>query len=340
MMKKVLFLTALVPCVLTVAVVACDKCRVDNREPLQTYFGINADPMGELRYTDTRRLFSVLRDSKAGSVRMPLRWSQLQPERDKWVFARADSTINQLPDDIEVIVVLTGVPDWAKAADESSLYPFENLGDWGNFVDVVVKRYKNRVRHWEIWDSPNTESFGPHPSARGYFDVLKSSYEAIKAIDSKCLVLLGGMDCNGIAAAPASKVRVDNFLTDLYEAGGSSYFDACNIHPYVQSLDGAPRVLELAQDTIKVMTKYGDAEKPLYLTEVGIAGDSDDAKAAQAQMLTDTFLVAKKEKQICHVMWSSLKDNGQGSMGILDRAWHKKPAFEAFRKAAEEKVIK
>ena len=339
-MKKLLFLASCLPCLVASLALACDKCRVDDREPLQTYFGINADPLGELQYTDTRRLFSVLRDSKAGSVRMPLRWNQLQPERDKWVFARADAAINQLPNDIEVIVVLTGVPDWAKATDPGSLYPFQGLADWGNFVDVVVKRYKNRVRHWEIWDSPNTDSFGPHPTAKGYYDVLKSSYEAIKAIDPKCLVLLGGMDSNGVAANPASKTRVENFLVDLYEAGGGSYFDACNIHPYVQPLDGAPRVLELAQDTIKVMSKYGDGDKPLYLTEVGVVGDSDEAKSAQAQMLIETFLVAKKEKQICHVMWSSLKDNGQGSMGILDHAWHKKPAFEAFRKAAEEKVIK
>src|SRR5205823_2043270 len=150
---------------------------------------------------------------------------------------------------------------------------------------------------------------------KAYFDVLKSSYEAIKAIDAKCLVLLGGLDSNGMTTAPLEtltagpnpKSRVDNFLVDLYEAGGGAYFDACNIHPYVQLVDGAPRVLQLAQDTIKVMTKYGDGEKPLYLTEVGVAGDSDETRAAQAQILSETFLVARKVKQICHVMWSSLK---------------------------------
>jgi hypothetical protein len=337
---KSLFCLALAPCFLVAAAYACEKCRVDDREPVQTFFGINADPLGELRYTDTRRLFSVLRDSKAGSVRMPLKWNQLEPTQGKWVFARADAAINQLPNDIEVIVVLTGVPEWAKATDSTSPYPFQNLADWGNFVDVVVKRYKNRIRHWEIWDGPNTDSFGPNPTARGYLDVLKSSFETIKAIDAKCLVLLGGLDANGLIAGGNTKARVDNFLIDLYEAGGGTYFDACNIHPYVQPVDGAPRMLQLAQDTIKVMVKYGDADKPLYLTEVGVAGDTDEARAAQAQILIDTFLVMKKEKQICHVMWSSLKDNGQGSMGLLDRGWHKKPAFDAFRRAAEVKVIK
>jgi GH35 family endo-1,4-beta-xylanase len=338
-MKRFTSITLLAPILLAASLLACDKCRVDQREPVQTYFGINADPMSE-RVTDTRRLYNALHDSSAGSVRMPLRWDQLQPARDRWIFNRADVAINQLPNDIEVIIVLTGVPEWAKATDDTSGYPFQSLADWGNFVDVVVKRYKNRVRHWEIWDAPNTDSFGPHPTARAYFDVLKSSYEAIKAIDSKCLVLLGGMDANGIATGPFSRAKTENFLVDLYEAGGGSYFDACNIHPYVQPLDGAPRVLELAQDTIKVMAKYGDADKPLYLTEVGIAGADEDTQAAQAQMLSDTFKVAIKEKQICHVMWSSLRDNGRGSMGILDHAWHKKPAFEAFHKAAVEKVIK
>jgi len=99
-------------------------------------------------------------------------------------------------------------------------------------------------------------------------------------------------------------------------------------------------VLELSQETMKVMAKYGDSDKPLYLTEVGVAAEGDEAMAAQAQILADTFKVVKNEKQICHVMWSSLRDHGQGSMGILDKSWHKKPAFDAFKKAAEEKVIK
>ncbi|HWE04109.1 MAG TPA: hypothetical protein VG326_17010 [Tepidisphaeraceae bacterium] len=339
-MKNFLALIALALVSMAAVAVACEKCRVGTIEPLQTYFGINADPMGELRYTETRRLFSVLHESGAGSVRMPLRWNQLEPKSGQWVFARADAAINQLPNDIEVIVTLTGVPDWAKSTDATSPYPFQNIGDWGNFVDIVVKRYKNRVRHWEIWDAPNTDSFGPNPTAKAYFDVLKSSYEGIKAIDPKCLVLLGGLDSNGVTVGPTSKAKVENFLVDLYEAGGAGYFDACNIHPYVQLLDGAPRVLELAQETMRVMGKYGDADKPLYLTEVGVAAEGDDALAAQAQILADTFKVVKNQKQICHVMWSSLRDHGQGSMGIIDKSWHKKPAFDAFKKAAEEKVIK
>src|SRR4051812_5311175 len=84
------------------ALLACNTCNVD-REPIETYFGINADPIGDVQYTDARRFHALLRESGAGSVRIPLRWDLLEPQHDKWVFARADAAIGQLPNNIEVI---------------------------------------------------------------------------------------------------------------------------------------------------------------------------------------------------------------------------------------------
>jgi polysaccharide biosynthesis protein PslG len=330
----------------TATLYACKTCVVD-REPVQTYFGLNADPVGEVAYTDTRRFFNLFRETGAGSARIPLKWSQLEPQKGQWIFARADAALSNFPADVEVIVTLTGVPDWAKAADDdpNAAYPFKGLADWTAFVERVVGRYRNRVRHWEIWDAPDTASFGPRPTARAYLDVLKASHETIKRLDPKCLVILGGIDATALFSGEAARAKVTNFLPDLYDAGGAAYFDAANVQAQVQPLAGGPRVAELAREAAKVMAKYGDAEKPLYLSRVDLPpADGEAARAAQAQVLTETYQLLRKEKQVCHVFWYTLRDpkpaGAVGASGLLDQGWRKRPAFEAFRKAAQEKVIK
>jgi hypothetical protein len=112
----------------------------------------------------------------------------------------------------------------------------------------------------------------------------------------------------------------------------------------VSPLNGVPRVLELARETVKVMARNGDAEKPLYLSQIGLPAQDESGQAIQAQMLAEAYTLIRKEKQICHVMWYTLRDpapaDALAGMGMLDRSWRKKPAFEAFRKAAQEKIIR
>jgi hypothetical protein len=325
---------------------ACKSCVVD-REPVQTYFGLNADPVGDVPYTDTRRFFNLLRESGAGSVRLPLRWDLLEPRRDKQVYARADAALANFPADVEVIVTLTGVPDWAKADpnDASQPYPFAQLSDWTAFVERLVGRCKNRVRHWEVWDAPDTESFGPRPTARAYVDVLRATHETIKRIDPKCLVICGGIDATALGPGEPARAKVANFFPDLYDAGAAAYFDIASVYAQVTPLDGAPRVLAMAREAGKVMAKFGDGEKPLYVTRVILpaAADDDAARATQSQLVTETLKLFRNEKQVCHVMGFALRDAAPKSdpfAGLIDRAWHKTPAFEAFRKAASEKIIR
>src|SRR3954465_13397564 len=109
MRRLPLILAVALACGTTAALYACKSCIVD-REPVQTYFGLNADPVGSVAYTDTRRFFNLFRETGAGSARIPLRWDLLEPKRGEFMFARADAAFANFPADVEIVVTLTGTP--------------------------------------------------------------------------------------------------------------------------------------------------------------------------------------------------------------------------------------
>lgn len=312
------------------------------------FFGLNADPVWDFKAADPTRselpqLGEMLRQTKCGAVRMPVRWRVVEPERGTWDFAAIDRAVAAIPDDIEILAVLMSVPEWANGKSPGKVegwfdaYPPSDLADWERAVSKIVGRYKARIKHWEIWNEQNgVDFYRPHPDARAYTELLKVSHRAAKLADPHCVVVLGGLQMNGVIANPWSPVKVPNFLEALYEAGAQPFFDVCNTHPYVLPEEGAIRMMALTRDTLAVMERHGDAAKPLWLTEVGCGATTPAAEAAQAKLLTDTFALAGTEPRIQRVFWFTLRDmekdllGPESSMGLFKYSGTRKPALETF----------
>jgi hypothetical protein len=101
-------------------------------------------------------------------------------------------------------------------------------------------------------------------------------------------------------------------------------------------------MMQLTQDTLSLMERYGDSEKPLWITEVGCGATSQRAEEDQAQLLANTFEAAAKEPRIKRVFWFILRDmqndllGPEGSMGLFSYQSRPKPAFRAFLSATEK----
>jgi polysaccharide biosynthesis protein PslG len=312
------------------------------------FFGINADPVWDFKVTDpTRselpRFVEMLQQTKCGAVRIPVRWRVVEPKRGEWDFSVIDRVVAAIPAEIEILAVLMSVPEWANGKAPGKVegwfdaYPPHDFADWERAVAKIVGRYQSRIKHWEIWNEENgVDFYRPHPDARAYTELLKISHRAAKQADPQCVVVLGGLQMNGIIANPWSPVKVENFLEDLYEAGAGPFFDVCNIHPYVQPNEGAARMMALTRDTLAVMARHGDAGKPLWLTEVGCGATSLSAESAQARLLAETFELARTEPQIQRVFWFTLRDmekdllGPESSMGLFKYSGARKPAVDAF----------
>ena len=306
------------------------------------FYGLNEDPLWNFAPADLSHFSEMLKESGCGSLRIPLRWSVVENKKGVWDFSALDSVMSHIPEHVEILGTLMSVPSWAngttnkKVTGWSDSYPPRDLSDWSTYVTATVSHYKGRIRYWEIWNEENgVDFYHPHPDAAAYALLLKTAYLAAKRADPGCMVVLGGLQMNGVIPNPWSAVKVSNYLEDLYQAGARDFFDICNIHPYVLTKEGAAHMIDLTRDTRAVMARHGDSEKALWITEVGCGARSSQAEQDQARLLSDTFAFAAKEAGIQRVFWFMLRDmkkdllGPEGSMGLFSYEGRPKQALDA-----------
>lgn len=298
-------------------------------------------------------LIQAIKDAHLQAVRMEIRWNIVEPERGKWDFTQVDQVVRELHGaGIEMLPVLMSIPAWAsgvKPAEVKGFYdcfPPQRLEDWQEFVRTVVARYRKEIRFWEIWNEENGADFyKPQPDATNYVRLLRSAHDAIKRANPKALVVLGGLQMNGIIANPWLEIKTENFLQKIYDAGGRPYFDVANIHPYVLATpdQGPAYCARLVRDTVAVMKKNGDARKPLWITESGLATDKIVTEQMQADHLTGIYRELGKIPQVKALYWFLLRDldhsvcGGEDTMGVITANGRRKPAFQALEKAISKR---
>ncbi|MBI3921618.1 MAG: hypothetical protein HY318_09395 [Armatimonadetes bacterium] len=197
-------------------------------------------------------------------------WRVVEPEKGKLVWR--DAEINDLKARGFTILANLGHPPlWAgrpdpKRADYDSWTnaPPRDLAEWENYVFKTVEHFKDRVRHWEVWNEPCWLGFfAGTPEA--YAELLKVAYRAIKRADADAVVLGG-------CFSPYS----EDWTQQVLAQGGIDFMDALSYHEYwnprlTESLSpgDTPLITSHVQRYVELMKERGKV-KPIYMTEGGI----------------------------------------------------------------------
>ena len=159
-------------------------------------------------------------------------------------------------------------------------YPWsKTASQYGADCSTVATKYHGKVRYYEVMNEPNGSWNGPwDPTV--YVSYLKACYQAVKAVDSRNQMLLGG-----ITPAPAPGIDAVPWVQKLYAAGAKAYYDVMNMHnygdtdPYLKATwsmwcktFGCGGVV--SPSVADVMAQYGDSAKPVVSTEGGVNSDS------------------------------------------------------------------
>lgn len=339
-----------------------------NVEPLPekkvSKFGIAAG--GGLTYLNSTELnayFESLRDLGVGWVRWDVDWSVIEGKGkqnfdwsgpDRVVAAANKYGINSL-------AIIAYAPDWAarKGCVQGRQCAPADAGTFAFFSGLVVTRYKDSIRHWEIWNEPNTTGFwSPKPDPAAYSEILKESYLKIKSIDPTAFVISGGL------APSYDKKNGDispiTFVNRLYGLGSEKYFDAIGLHPY--SFPALPEnkiywnSWQQMNSIRKTMNVNGDTDKKIWITEYGAPTGGPGAKKNQNQLKFiedfDYMTESAQEKILSGAIlsyqergdwfgpffWYSLKDLGttkdtlENFFGLLRYDGSRKPAYMTFQK--------
>jgi Cellulase (glycosyl hydrolase family 5)/Ig domain of plant-specific actin-binding protein len=213
------------------------------------------------------------------------------------------------------------------------------LTDFRSRCAAAATKYHGIVRYYETANEPNSNgwtgtSFEPYQAA---------CYDAIKAVDSRNVVLLAGLN-------PATTgTQVVTWVQDFYKAGGKAKYDVMNVHDY-----GNPATLAtwslwcktfgcngLISPSIKdVMAANGDGAKPVVSTESG-----DNAlsvgETAQATAVTGALNDPRVQQVYVYDMLNSVSGFGMlvpdSSGSIVDPTgahWRARPAYSAYLSAA------
>jgi rhodanese-related sulfurtransferase len=283
---------------------------------------------------------ALMKEAGVGFVRMDFLWQDIEPKRGVFKFKKYDAIVDALErQGVKVLGVLNYNVHWD--SDRWNEPPDAAL--FVRYAKKVVERYKGRVKYWEIWNEPDSPVYwSPQDGLKGYASLLKQVTPALKEVDPRCKIVLGGLSSTHSI-----------HLKKIYQYAGKDSFDVVNIHPFVNpDLPNAMEILKgIYRGVYKEMQKWGDTEKPIWFTEIGCPGVKDgfskgwwagrsQTEDEQARWLSKIYGEPLKWPGVEKIFWAFFRDtpshfkNGVDYFGLVREDFSRKPAFEAYKKAA------
>jgi Glycosyl hydrolase catalytic core len=209
------------------------------------------------------------------------------------------------------------------------------------------------VRVWQIWNEQNSPKYyAPKVRVKGYARLVKATGKAIKSVDPKAEVMLGGMwgpeSLKRGKKKPPVTTYVD-YMKRLYKVRGiKKRFDSLAIHPYSSNVSG---MLAQMREARRVARAFGDRKVGLWITEIGWASGGpkrepynkgDDGQAKQLKKAYRKLERKRRAFRLRGVFWYSWRDRPGGEeicawcghAGLLNLDGSPKPAWDAFVRMA------
>jgi hypothetical protein len=189
-------------------------------------------------------------------------------------------------------------------------------------------------------------------SLEGYLLLLRAGYEGAHAADPGCNVLNGAL---ADVFWSGSELYLATALERFYDPdgdgdtsdGGRPFFDKLNIHTYQLGTPGAAWYEERLAAILKVMERFGDEQKRVWITETGygsvaapVAGSDFVDEQTQADAVRLVYRATSAYPQVERVFWWSLRDYHhnasetnaimEGHYGLLRASFEPKPAYLAY----------
>jgi hypothetical protein len=293
------------------------------------------------------RALIQLRELGIGFVRVDLLWSDLHKGFHRYDFSRADELVKKInAAGLKILAVLQYNKTDLREGKEVWNSPPESFEEFAAYVGATVDRYKSQIHHWEIWNEPNLPVYwnAPKDHLRPYLRLLTMAYAAAKKYDPACTVLNGGL------TEPIAE-DMENF----YANGGKDLTDIVNIHTFVDPLDPATpeRFGKIISDVERIMDKYGDRKKKIWITEMGCPGLPADkmnlkwfggtavSEEQQATWIEKQYRMIERFPRIEKLFWAFYRDtenefrDATDYLGLVRLDLTPKPAFFTLKKLIE-----
>ncbi|MGD8398685.1 MAG: hypothetical protein PVG11_07495 [Anaerolineae bacterium] len=288
-------------------------------------FGVNVFLEQEVEPAKREQAVQMIADGGFHWLRQEFPWEDIEihgkgdfEDRRHEPYRSAWEKYDQIVDlagqyDLEIVARLSNPPAWSRAAGDAAgaFAPPDDLDDYGDFVEAVVRRYRGQVRYYQIWNEPNIyPEWGEAPvSPEAYTELLRVGYTRVKATCPECVVLSGAL-AQTIPLGPRD-LNDFIFLQRMYDAGAADYFDVLAMQGYglwsgPTDRRMRPRVLNFSRPLYlrEIMVGNGDEGKPIWITEMNWNAPPEDfpnkqfgftTLEQQARYAVDAFQRAQRE---------------------------------------------
>jgi len=271
-------------------------------------------------------------------IRIDLNWFALEPNKDQYNWSYMDAVVNNArARGLEIFATLAYTPAWANGTGNIADPPTDTA-DWYDFVYDVVRRYRDRIKHWGMWNEPNLDGFFTGSAWQYREWILKVGYQAAKAADGGCYVL-------GPELAHLSSSDWPDWLEEIMKAGGADCIDIITHHCYkgdtgwamFKYLDAGS--FHYAWDPpplMDVLADLGVDDKPVWLTETGwpTASKDDVSEAEQAEYYHQLLWGVHERDYLAKVFPYEIKDDPSPDVpkwGIIHADNTPKQAYDRYR---------
>ncbi|HYU59247.1 MAG TPA: hypothetical protein VEK39_00675 [Solirubrobacterales bacterium] len=307
-------------------------------------FGYNDDWLLQIGRLD------LLAGSGADIARTGLYWDAVQPTSfNVRLWASFDALYQQLLSrGIHPLFVIQAAPCWAQGGScHQGAHPapeyFDELAD---FAARAAQRYP-QAAGLEIWNEPNYEIYwGGPPDPQAYGQMLGQVATAVDAVAPNMPVVSAGLSPHIHDESDA--MAYESFLRQAYQTGGPQLADAIGTHPYpnrryTEDYLGNIRVNLFRY--FRVMSEFGDGDKPMWVTETGVSNEGDDEQFdldQQADALAKIYTMLRRVAHPIPVVVFHRFIDQPGSprvkeqgYGVVNGAGQPKPAYCAVAAARE-----
>lgn len=290
---------------------------------------------------DLEKAIKLIKEAGVTFVRLDMMWSDIEPSEGRFEFARYDRIVSLLKENgIGILGLLCYTVDWAGPAWNGP--PDENR-TFVNYTAKVIGRYKDKIKHWEVWNEPDDEQYWkPQDKMVRYTSLLRDVYVEAKRVDPSCKILTGGLSKSIVLS-----------LRRIYKNGAGRYFDILAIHPFVNPLN-RENVKLVKGNYIgckRIMRENGD-DKKIWITEIGCPGvkapdrsnawwfgtsPTEEEQAAWVKKFYTEILPGMPDCE--KAFWTDFRDtkdhfrNGIDYFGLVRWDFSEKPAFAAYKEA-------
>jgi hypothetical protein len=223
------------------------------------------------------------------------RWGDLEPRPGQFNFDRLDFAVASAErHQASVLLVLGSPAPWASARPQepgpygpgSAAEPM-NLADWDRYVTTVARRYKGRIKSYELWNEP---FYAEVPGQEKYLGRLYFTGSVHKMVElaRRARAVLDREDPAAVLLTPG--VSDGAQVLDLFlAAGGGRYVGGVTYHYYVKS---DLEFLALHRQIQAVLVRHALGALPLINSEAGFESKGDKAVSGALLMARQMILGA------------------------------------------------